>query len=259
MKAHWTVYVAVLLGAAVLGVALTGCSKERNRYLTTAPDTRLQSDVWATAQVEPATYGGVCPAAFDFSAHVSTDAATEVRYRWEGSDGHVGAEQGLSFSGAGTETVYLRRSMVRGGTFTERVHILAPRDTFSAPVSFTNACEAAAVEATAWWKAVFDWGDPCSVSYDLLGQITTNASTVTYQWEYSDGGVGPVETLSFGVPGTQTFRNSWHPSTESGWARLHVLTPIDVTSNLAEITYTTPCEESRGTEKGAQLLRRARN
>ena len=209
---------------------------------------------WAIAHVSPASYGGSCPATFSLSAQISTNGPGQVLYQWEGSDGHNGPQVTLPFDRAGTQTVTLSRSLLSHGSFTERVHILAPRDTLSPAVSFTNACEGVVMQAT-----VEGWID-CDGIYLFNGQITTNAGTVTYQWEHSDGFTSPVETLNFSAPGTQAVMST----RPTDWARLHVLTPIDVTSNEAVAQYDCwpcwYCEQPARTKTSApQIGRRARH
>lgn len=218
----------------------------------------VQLTASATARVDPATYGGACPSAFEFYALISCNAAGTVTYRWEGSDGTMGPDQVLTFTRAGGVNVRFSRSLIVEGTLTERVHILAPRDTFSAAVPFTNACQGVAIQVVVQGGA---YSDPCNGVFDFAGQITTNASTVTYQWEFSDGTISAVETLNFGAPGTQTVNATWQLPSETGWARLHILTPLDVMSNQADAWYDCCwwCGESmRMRAKAAERLRQGR-
>jgi hypothetical protein len=215
--------------------------------------------VGVTAHVDHATYSGPCPSAFEFSAAISCNAARTVQYRWEGSDGTMGQEQVLTFDRAGAQTVRFSRSLIVAGTWTERVHILAPRDTFSAAVPFTSACQGVAVQAVV---SGGPYTDPCNGVFNFDGQVTTNASTVTCQWEFSDGTTSRVETLNFSAPGTQTVSMTWGLPSETGWARLHILTPLDVMSNQAGVEYDCcwGCGDTmRMRAKAAERLRQARH
>jgi len=219
----------------------------------------VQLTAGATAHVDPATYSGPCPSAFEFSASISCNAAGTVQYRWEGSDGTMGQEQVLTFDRAGAQTVRFSRSLIVEGTWTERVHILAPRDTFSAAVPFTSACQGVAVQAVV---QAGPYTDPCSGVFDFTGQVTTNASTVTCQWEFSDGTTSPVETLNFSAPGTQSVNTTWQLPSATGWGRLHILTPLDVMSNQVEVWYDCcwGCDDTmRMRAKAAQWLRQTRH
>jgi len=63
---------------------------------------------------------------------------------------------------------------------------------------------------------------------------------ITYKWERSDGSATPTATLTF--PGATSLAaiDVWQLSaTTSGWERLHVLTPTDLTSNA--VTFTLTC------------------
>lgn len=218
----------------------------------------VQLSASATVRVSPAAFDGPCPGRFDFHGDISANGAGLVRYRWEGSDGQTGPEQDLWFNDAGTQTVLYSRSLLAAVSLTERLHILAPRDTLSAAASFTNACQGIAVEVSAYGAPA---GDPCQGIYDFIGQITTNASAVTYQWERSDGFITPVETLNFEAPGTKSVTNTWQPETDTAWARLHVLGPVDVTTERATVEYGCcwVCDSgARARALGAQLLRQAR-
>ncbi|MBP7133881.1 hypothetical protein KBA73_01565, partial [Patescibacteria group bacterium] len=93
--------------------------------------------------------------------------------------------------------------------------------------------------------AVSSGYDTCylPMSYAFTGTITTNgAGTVTYTWERSDGAQSPQQTLSFSGAGSQTVTNSWELSaTYSGWQRLRILGPNDMTSNQASISHNHNC------------------
>ncbi len=207
----------------------------------------------ATVQVSPAAYSGPCPSAFDFTGRISCNGAGTVYYRWEGSDGIIGIDRVMMFAGAGTEVVHLSRTLIDEGTRTIRMHILSPRDTSSNVVSYTSACQGVGVQA------VVSGGpnsDPCNGIFDFYAEVMTNASTVTYQWEFSDGFISPIGTLNFSAPGTQAMTTSRQLGSDTGWARLHVLTPQDVMSNQADAVcdWCWGCGEARA--NGAASVRR---
>ncbi len=82
----------------------------------------------------------------------------------------------------------------------------------------------------------------CPAAFVFSASITANGpGVVVYRWERSDGSVTPVLSLSFAGFGSQTVTTQWNlGSPVSGWARLHILSPNEVTSNQAPITLTCP-------------------
>ena len=81
---------------------------------------------------------------------------------------------------------------------------------------------------------------PCPQTFTSSAVITVNGpGTVTYQWERSDGVIEPVYSLAFTGAGSQTVAVPWLISAScSGWRRVHILTPNDITSNQASFTLT---------------------
>jgi hypothetical protein len=80
----------------------------------------------------------------------------------------------------------------------------------------------------------------CPKRMTFTGTISASeAGQVTYKWERHDGSATPIETMTFNAGSTQTTSTAWDvsPST-TGWQRLHVLTPNDLTSNDARIVVT---------------------
>ena len=80
----------------------------------------------------------------------------------------------------------------------------------------------------------------CPKRLTFTGTITASeAGQVTYKWERHDGSATPTETMTFSAGSSQTASTVWDvsPST-SGWQRLHILTPNDLTSNEARIAVT---------------------
>ena len=70
---------------------------------TNAPTTVTGVNV----NVSPTTYTGSCASArlFTFSAVITANGATTVKYKWVRSDGASGAEQTISFASASSQTV----------------------------------------------------------------------------------------------------------------------------------------------------------
>lgn len=85
-------------------------------------------------------------------------------------------------------------------------------------------------------------GGSCPKTVNFSANITTNqGGTVTYKWERSDNAGAPTESLSFASASTQSVSDTWSLGANySGWERLHILTPNDLTSNQASFTLTCP-------------------
>ncbi len=78
----------------------------------------------------------------------------------------------------------------------------------------------------------------CPRRFTFTGTITVSeAGTVTYKWERSDGSATPTETMTFAGASSQTAVNAWDVSTSgSSWQRLRILTPNETYSAQANIT-----------------------
>jgi hypothetical protein len=82
----------------------------------------------------------------------------------------------------------------------------------------------------------------CPKTFTFYAIITANGpGTVTYIWERSDGGYSEPQSVTFYQAGTKTTALQWELSTSaSGWHRVRILTPNDVTSN--PVYYTLNCD-----------------
>jgi hypothetical protein len=78
----------------------------------------------------------------------------------------------------------------------------------------------------------------CPTNFIFSAAITANSpGTITYRWERSDGSATSVFGLTFANAGTLSVANQWSlAATTSGWARVHILSPIDATSNQANFS-----------------------
>jgi serine/threonine protein kinase len=82
-------------------------------------------------------------------------------------------------------------------------------------------------------------------SFTYTGTLTaTAAGTVKYQWVYSAGKPGPVQTVSFTGAGDKTVSGETVKTKKAGtgWAELKVVSPVTATSN--EATYQLMCGSS---------------
>jgi hypothetical protein len=87
---------------------------------------------------------------------------------------------------------------------------------------------------------VASFSGSCPKRITFTGTITASeAGVVTFKWERHDGSAAATQTMTFNTGSSQTASAVWDvsPST-SGWQRLHVLTPNDMTSNDARIVVT---------------------
>lgn len=110
-----------------------------------------------------------------------------------------------------------------------------------APSSTTKTSETAAgIRVTAVTAGVdtASFSGSCPKRFTFTGTITASEpGQVTFKWERSDGSATAVETMAFAGAGSQTASNAWDVTkSTTGWQRLHVLTPNDLTSNDARVT-----------------------
>lgn len=100
-----------------------------------------------------------------------------------------------------------------------------------------------AVTATSASVDPSDYSGPCPKTVTIPATIAaTDAGTVTYKWESSDGSNNSANlNMTFVGPGTQTVTTTWtlggSGQTLTGyWERIHTLSPTDATSNNATFT-----------------------
>ena len=81
----------------------------------------------------------------------------------------------------------------------------------------------------------------CPKTFTLYATITANGpGTATYRWERSNGGSSEPQSVTFYTAGSQTTTTQWDLSeTASGWHKVHILTPGDLTS--IPVYYTLNC------------------
>ncbi len=92
------------------------------------------------ATANPVSYGGSCPAVFDFSGQITANGAGTVTYRWLRSDGATAPEQTLDFDSAGTKTVDTSWSLSAEGNHWQRLQILSPNNITSNQAEFALEC-----------------------------------------------------------------------------------------------------------------------
>ena len=124
-------------------------------------------------------------------------------------------------------TVYTLTAYCGSETATAQVRILLP---FAITGTVTNA------DPTGY-------SGVCPKTVTFAGTITaTDAGTVTYKWESSDGtNNSTVQSITFDGGGSQTVNHTWTLGSSGKtltdyWEHLHILTPTDVISNNATFT-----------------------
>lgn len=219
----------------------------------------------ATANVSP-TSSTTCPETFTFNGTLTANGAGNVTYQWIRSDGASSPPAALTFLTAGTQNVLPETWTLGtpGFNFTgwEKILVLSPNSVTSPEANFTLNCPPPTLTPSPTptetplppsqvTSATVDPASPavlttCPGAVNFSGKITTDGPTsVTYEWERSDGTkIGPA-TISFGGPGTQTVTDSWSfgspPIILSGlWERINVLTPNALSSSQATFDVNCP-------------------
>jgi hypothetical protein len=91
----------------------------------------------------------------------------------------------------------------------------------------------------------FDYTGSCPVRITFSGRISVDGSgSVSYQFLRSDGASAPIQTISFGGPGSQDISTTWDlggaGEIYSGWESIQILDPQALTSNQA--TFNLQCQ-----------------
>ncbi len=78
----------------------------------------------------------------------------------------------------------------------------------------------------------------CPGNFAFSAAITTTGPlSVSYRWERSDGSLGQTTTINIPDTGPRTVTDRWQSApTGNGWARVHILTPNDLSSTIASFT-----------------------
>lgn len=111
----------------------------------TPTPTPAPSVVNIETSVSPSGMTTTCSAqTFTFTAKIYTNAATTVKYTWLRSDNASGAEQSITFTGAGMQSVTNTWTMTQSsGTHYngwQRIKVISPNDALSNQAEFTLAC-----------------------------------------------------------------------------------------------------------------------
>jgi hypothetical protein len=133
-----------------------------------------------------------------------------------------------------TSTVYTISATNSAGTVTRSVVTTVNSAPPSGPVPFAVTSVVASTSPSTFTGA-------CPKTFTLNATITANGpGTVTYRWEREDLRYSDMQNITFNAAGTQTTTLQWNfGETSSGWIRVHVLTPSEITS--IPIFYTLNC------------------
>ena len=105
--------------------------------------------------------------------------------------------------------------------------------------NFTLNCGFAVTGVTATVAPVVTGACPKTISFSGLITASGGPMTVTYRWERSDGALGPTQSIFFGAASAQSVTDTWQlGASYSGWERLHILTPNDMSSGQAAFMLT---------------------
>lgn len=194
-----------------------------------------------TADVDPKIFSGACPKSITYSGTITTNGPGTVTYKWVRSDGESETRT-INFTAAGSRTVTSSNvTYNQSATHWAKLQVTAPNAMISDQAKFTLSCVSPAIVTLVSVNVnPTSFTGTCPHTFHFNGTIRVNApGTVTYRWERSDG-TSDTRTMQFSAAGDKTIESGDFKSGSSGtfWARLHVLTPNDKTSNQATFTLT---------------------
>jgi hypothetical protein len=144
--------------------------------------------------------------------------------------GQVNAAGTMAVSPA-TSIVYTISATNSAGTLTSSAAITVSS---APPVAFAVTSVTANISPTIFTGS-------CPKTFTLYANITANGTgTATYRWEREDLRYSDIQNITFNAAGTQTTTLQWDfGETSSGWVRVHMLTPGEITS--IPVYYTLSC------------------
>jgi hypothetical protein len=171
------------------------------------------------------------------STTISVGGSTTLRWGAVTNAETVDLDQGIGGVAAGPSGGSQTVSPASTTTYTMTAH--CGSNTATRQVTITVSFGVTSVSAN---SDSVSYSGSCSPkkTVNFSGSITVNAAgTVTYRWEKSDGSSTASQNLNFSGAGSQTVTDTWDLTAKnSGWEKLHVLTPNDVTSNQANYSVT---------------------
>ncbi len=221
----------------------SGYTNPSNPYPITIPSVPASASFAVTnvlVTADAPSYSGPCPKTLTFTAIITANGPGTATYGWERSDGALGLNHSVTFASAGSQTV--TETWQLGATYTgwEEVHVYNPNDLVSNHANFTLNCGYAVTGVTASVASpVVTGACPKTISFSGLISASGGPMTVTYRWERSDGALGPTQSIFFSAASAQSVTDTWQlGASYSGWERLHILSPNDMSSSQAAFMLT---------------------
>lgn len=180
-----------------------------------------------------------CSEGFGVIGTITANGPGTVSYKWERSDASTPPVQTITFDQAGTKTV--SRDWWLSGNYSGwmRLVVIAPNEMVSNQTAIVSQCAPSPAFQVTNVSTSLDQSkaNRCNEGFGAVATIATNAAgTVNYQWERSDGGISPIETITFSQAGSKTVSRDWNlTGTYSGWMRVKIISPNTITSNQTAI------------------------
>ena len=198
---------------------------------TNSAGTVSRSAVTTVNSTSPAAVG-TPPVIITFSNYLNSDGTSTLWWNVTGATS-ASIDQGIGqVNIAGTKivspaiyTVYTISATNSTGTVTRSATTVYPTSPAAAPVPFAVTSVVANISPSIFSGA-------CPNTFTLYATITaTGPGTVTYRWEREDLRYSDTKSVTFNAAGTQTTTLQWNfGETSSGWIRVHMLTPTEITS-----------------------------
>ena len=216
-----------------------------------------QAGVLAKASIQPTRAEVGCPYLMQFTGTLTSDSPRTVSYRWERGDGTQSETRELTFAQAGSQTVTDEWQANMSGEFSDRLHILQPRDYISSPAYLSLTCMVTQASTFRTQVSVV----PSSYSGICPAVFTFNAvikadgpAEVHYKWQMSTGAYSDEAVITFNVAGSQKISYPWEMASSGIYSlQLHLISPIDIVSD--EAVFTLDCTRTPITaDNAAQVI-----
>lgn len=225
----------------------------QNKETTAAEQPKRFKVTQVKLSASPDNHRGTCPQKITFAGVITTQGSGgEVRYRFIRSDGAKSQWQRLNFASAGSRKVINTWTLGGPGktyqNYWQALEIAEPNAMVSEKAAFTLRCDEPApegfrvIEASMRAKPSNFTGD-CPKRIEFSGRISVigGSGTVSYRLIRSDGAKGPVETLTFDRPGSQSISSTWRlggpgKTYNRYWRAIKILEPNSMESNKAYFT-----------------------
>jgi hypothetical protein len=158
------------------------------------------------------TYNGDCPHSFNFTANLEVLNSGTVTYHWERSDGTVGPNLNLSFTGTGSQSQNIDYSWPLLGSPGQnsadfvKIFITSPTNT-SSTINFTQKCS-----LTGAWIIKFGPGDTGTMN---LVQVDNNI-TGNYNHDSNPANSGTISSATAANSDNRVIHGTWNINLNSG-------------------------------------------